>query len=69
MCYEIDGRFIGYYPKDGPLPRSDRRPAIRTLEGPVEVNENCWILTGVMGERWPVRSDIFNKTYDIIDGE
>lgn len=35
MCYEINGRFIGYWPKDKPLPRVVRKPAIMTLEGPV----------------------------------
>lgn len=66
MCYEIDGRFIGYYKKDGPLPRVIRKPAIMTLEGPIETSDQHYIITGILGERWPVRADVFIKTYEII---
>ena len=66
MCYEIDGRFIGYYPKNGSLPRVVRKPAIMTLEGPIEVSDQHYIITGVLGERYPVRADVFIQTYEII---
>ncbi len=26
-----------------------------------------WILTGVEGEQWPVKKEIFEKTYNIIE--
>lgn len=26
-----------------------------------------WIITGVHGERYPVKPDIFEKTYEILD--
>ncbi len=40
---------------------------IKTLEGIMHANPGDWILTGPKGERWPVRKDIFELTYRIID--
>ncbi len=36
---------------------------IQTLEGAMEVHLGDWIATGVNGEHWPVKDDIFQKTY------
>lgn len=66
MCYEIDGRFIGYQSKDGAPLHAVRKPAIMTLEGPIEVSDQYYIITGVLGERYPVRADVFIQTYEII---
>jgi hypothetical protein len=68
-CYEILGKYIGYYPKDGPLPRSKRVPAIYTLEGPHEITMGDWIITGVKGERYPIKADIFEMTYEPVEEE
>jgi hypothetical protein len=35
-----------------------------TLEGPVRFNAGDAILTGVRGERWPIRRDLFLASYD-----
>ena len=67
MCYELTGQFIGYYDKNGPLPRVIRKPAIMTLEGPIETSTNHYIVTGILGERWPVRADVFAQTYEILN--
>lgn len=43
------------------------RPAhyvIDTLEGPMDVQPGCWIVTGIKGERYAVRDDIFRLTYE-----
>ena len=37
---------------------------ISTLEGVMHVNPGDWIITGVMGEKYCCRNDIFEKTYD-----
>ena len=37
--------------------------AIPTLEGEIIINNGDWILTGVDGEHWAVKDEIFNKTY------
>lgn len=39
---------------------------IHTLEGVMHANTGDWIITGVEGEQWPVKKDIFEKTYTII---
>lgn len=66
-CYEIGGRFIGYYDKNTPLPRVRRVPAIKTLEGFHEISAGDWIITGVAGERYPCKPEIFAQTYEAAD--
>jgi len=37
---------------------------IETLEGYHVVSPGDWIITGVKGERYPCKPDIFNETYE-----
>ena len=37
---------------------------IKTLEGPLLVCDGDWIITGVKGERYPCKPDIFAATYE-----
>ena len=37
---------------------------IGTLEGPLHVSLNDWIITGVQGEKYPCKPDIFEQTYE-----
>jgi hypothetical protein len=37
---------------------------IHTLEGHHEVTEGDWIITGVKGEKYPCKPDIFAMTYE-----
>jgi len=39
----------------------------RTLEGPLYVSEEDWIIKGVQGEFYPCKPDIFEKTYERVD--
>lgn len=39
---------------------------IETLEGIMKASAGDWIITGVNGERYPVKPDIFKKTYEIL---
>lgn len=52
----------------GYIPKTNRRPAIKTLEGwyEVEVGKH-YIVTGVKGERYPVEKEIFEETYELIE--
>lgn len=55
------GTFLGY-----PV-QSDERGVflvIPTLEGPMRANEGDWIVTGVKGERYAVKPDVFEATYE-----
>ena len=42
---------------------------IDTLEGGHIVCPGDWIITGVEGERYPCKPDIFEKTYETVDGD
>jgi hypothetical protein len=39
---------------------------IRTLEGDHEVTDRDFIITGVKGERYPCKPDIFEATYETV---
>ncbi len=39
---------------------------IHTLEGVMEVDVGDWVITGIKGERYPCKDDIFRATYDEI---
>lgn len=43
---------------------SEAGVAIETLEGTMVADIGNWILTGVKGEKYPCRDDIFRETYD-----
>lgn len=40
---------------------------IDTMEGGHIVCPGDWIITGIKGERYPCKSDIFERTYDPVD--
>lgn len=39
---------------------------VETLEGPLHVTRGDWIITGVSGERYPCKPDIFAATHDAL---
>lgn len=39
-------------------------PYIRTLEGKHYIHKGSYIVTGVRGERYPYKKDIFEETYE-----
>jgi len=44
--------------------RGKPSPGIETLEGKLHVSIGDWIITGVKGEHYPCKPDIFAATYD-----
>ena len=42
-------------------------PFIATLEGKHFISEGDWIITGVQGERYPCKPDIFEATYEPVE--
>ena len=46
--------------------QTDKPMDIQTLEGVMHANVGDWIITGTGGEKWPVKKEIFEKTYRII---
>lgn len=46
---------------------TDEPMDIETLEGTMHANPGDYIITGVNGERYPCKPDIFEKTYEPAD--
>jgi len=40
---------------------------IETLEGVMRVSPGDWVITGVKGEKYPCKDDIFKATYEALD--
>jgi len=49
--------------------QTDREVIIHTLEGDMKADAGDFIITGVKGEKYPCKPDIFNSTYEIIDDD
>lgn len=46
------------------------RTEIETLEGTMVGNPGDWLITGVAGEKYPCKDDIFQKTYEpVVDSK
>lgn len=44
----------------------DYRAVIKTLEGPLKVSDGDWIITGIKGENYACKPDIFEATYELV---
>lgn len=45
----------------------EKELSISTLEGIMHANAGDWIITGVKGEQYPVKKEIFEQTYNVIE--
>lgn len=41
--------------------------SVETLEGVMQASPGDYIITGVDGEEYPCKPDIFEKTYDLVE--
>lgn len=48
---------------------NDEEYLIPTLEGTMSMTPNDMLITGVNGEIYPCKLDIFEKTYDLVEDE
>lgn len=49
--------------------RNDGPPVkIETPEGTMVANTGDWIITGIKGERYPCKPDVFEATYEAVTG-
>ena len=63
-----DGVRCKYRWYDSPFKRGGSGPwYIETLEGKMNVSAGDWIITGVNGEKYPCKPDIFDKTYERVE--
>lgn len=49
--------------------QTDTEIIIHTLEGDMHASPGDWIITGVNGEQYPCKPDVFEKTYQSVDFE
>lgn len=47
--------------------QTDKHLNIKTLEGIMHANPGDWIITGIKGESYPVKKEIFEETYEVVD--
>ena len=47
--------------------RTNKEITIHTLEGDMLASEGDYIITGVNGEKYPCKPDIFEKTYELVE--
>jgi hypothetical protein len=47
--------------------QTDREMTIETLEGNMRAEAGDYIITGINGEQYPCKPDIFTKTYQSIN--
>ena len=47
--------------------QTDVEITIDTLEGRMVASPGDWIITGVHGEKYPSKPDIFEKTYELVN--
>ncbi|MGM9544685.1 MAG: hypothetical protein ACI3T9_06840 [Romboutsia timonensis] len=47
--------------------QTDKEVIIHTLEGDMKASVGDYIITGVNGEQYPCKPDIFEKTYEPVD--
>lgn len=47
--------------------QTDRKVIVHTLEGELLADVGDYIITGVNGEKYPCKPDIFEKTYDLVE--
>ena len=47
--------------------QTDVEMFITTLEGVMRADPGDWIITGVHGEQYPCKPDIFEKTYEKVE--
>ena len=69
--YSISKEIVGvqsYFIKTGNCPHCGypwlEHGLINTLEGQMAVCPDDWVITGVAGEKYPCKPDIFEKTYE-----
>lgn len=46
--------------------QTDVEVTIDTLEGKMLASPGDWIITGINGEKYPCKPDIFEKTYELV---
>lgn len=46
---------------------TDEEKIIQTLEGPLLARKGDYIITGLRGEQYPCKPDVFLRSYEMVD--
>lgn len=49
--------------------QTDKEIIVQTLEGPLRATIGDWIITGIRGEQYPCKPDVFERTYEIVNDD
>jgi hypothetical protein len=49
--------------------QTDKELIIQTLEGPIKASVGDWIITGIRGEQYPCKPDVFESTYQPVSND
>ncbi len=49
--------------------QTDKELIIKTLEGPMKASVGDWIITGIRGEQYPCKPDVFESTYQPVSND
>lgn len=49
--------------------QTDKEIIISTLEGDMRADAGDWIITGIRGEQYPCKPDVFERTYEAVNEE
>lgn len=49
--------------------QTDRPMILHTLEGPLHAEKGDWIITGIRGEKYSCKPDVFERTYERVNDE
>ncbi len=47
--------------------QTDKEMIIHTLEGDMKASVGDYIITGLRGEKYPCKPDIFEKSYELVE--
>lgn len=47
--------------------QTDKEMIIHTLEGDMKASVRDYIITGLRGEKYPCKPDIFEKSYELVE--
>lgn len=47
--------------------QTDKEMIIHTLEGDMKASVGDYIITGLRGEKYPCKPDIFDKSYELVE--
>ena len=47
--------------------QTDKELIVPTLEGSLRAAPGDWIITGIRGEQYPCKPDVFEKTYEPVN--